>query len=49
MDFKALLDISDFIIYQLNFFENGIITNARTQEARADAQRIKDNKPRFCP
>ena len=25
MDFKALLDISDFIIYQLNFFENGII------------------------
>jgi len=24
MDFKALLDISDFIIYQLNFFENGI-------------------------
>jgi len=25
MDFKALLDIADFIIYQLNFFENGII------------------------
>ena len=30
MDFKALLDISDFIIYQLNFFENGIIYQTPT-------------------